>query len=280
MRNNAGMTHAFEAAVAASAEHIRDLCAGQVPELALLLGTGWQAVADLVDTRACSTYAELPAFPRLGVDGHAGRVQVGSLGDRQVLVLSGREHAYEHGRVDAMRGVIQTLAVLGIKALVQTNAAGSLSASMTPGSIMLIEDHLNLVQASPLVGLADNRRFVHMANAYDADLRAQARRAAANAGLTLHEGVYAWMLGPQFETPAEIRMLQGLGAQAVGMSTVPETLLARHAGLRVLGLSILTNMGCGLSDEALSHAHTLARAEAAADVASRLIQAVVPALAI
>src|SRR6185295_8483219 len=164
-------------------------------------------------------------------------------------------------------------AACGIRALVQTNAAGSLSDTLRPGALMLIEDHLNLVQASPLVGEHGARRFVDLRGAYDADLRAQAHAAAAASGATLHEGVYAWVAGPQFETPAEIRMLQRIGALAVGMSTVPETILARHAGLRVLAVSLITNMGCGLDDEPLSHAHTLAMAQSAGADAMQLLEA-------
>jgi len=150
---------------------------------------------------------------------------------------------------------------------------------MPAGSLMLIADHLNIPQRSPLVGEAGNGRFVGMAEAYDPGLRAIARRAAAAAGHALHEGVYAWVLGPQFETPAEIRMLRTLGADAVGMSTVPETILARWLGLRVLGLSLVTNLAAGLSDESLSHAHTLAQAQAAGATASTVLAAVVQALA-
>jgi purine-nucleoside phosphorylase len=168
---------------------------------------------------------------------------------------------------------VHSLAAWGVKVLVQTNAAGSLEAAMPPGALMLIEDHINFVQASPLVGLTGDDRFVDMSAAYCPALRAQALAAAAAAGATLHRGVYAWVLGPQFETPAEIRMLKLLGAHAVGMSTVPETILARHAGLRVLGLSMMTNMAAGLSDENLSHAHTMLTARAAADAAVELLLA-------
>ena len=150
---------------------------------------------------------------------------------------------------------------------------------MRPGDLMLIADHLNLAQRSPLLHEQGAQRFVDLRDAYDPALRATATRVARARGVTLHEGVYAWMLGPQFETPAEIRMLRLLGAQAVGMSTVPETILARHAGLRVLALSMFTNMGCGLEDEALSHAHTLAVAEAAGDQAVGFVRALLPAVA-
>ena len=252
------------------------------PDMAVLLGSGWGPLAAKVQDATTVPYAELPAFPRLAVGGHAGALSVGTLvhGGRtvRVAVLAGRKHAYETGQPDGMKGAIQALAAWGVKALVQTNAAGSLQAHMPPGALMLIEDHINLVQASPLVGVQGDDRFVDMSAAYCPALRAQALAAAAAAGATLHRGVYAWVLGPQFETPAEIRMLKILGADAVGMSTVPETILARHAGLRVLGLSMMTNMAAGLSDETLSHAHTMHTAQAAASAAVDALGAVLVAL--
>ena len=160
----------------------------------------------------------------------------------------------------------------------QTNAAGSADATLRPGSLMLVSDHLNLPQRSPLVGETGSDRFVGMGNAYDAALRADALAVARARGMALHEGVYAWFLGPQFETPAEIRMAQRLGARAVGMSTVPETIIARHAGMRVLAISLITNMAAGLSDEALSHAHTLAQAEAAGASAGALLAGIIGAM--
>jgi purine-nucleoside phosphorylase len=202
-------------------------------------------------------------------------VRVGMLGGRPVIVLAGRKHAYESGDPGAMRGAIRTLAALGVRTLVQTNAAGSLDPALGPGSLMLVSDHLNLPQRSPLVGERDDRRFVDMADAYDATLRERARDAAERVGAVLTEGVYAWVLGPQFETPAEIRWLQRIGARAVGMSTVPETILARHAGLRVLAMSLVTNLAAGLTTERLSHAHTLAAAQAAGERAVRVLEAVI-----
>jgi purine-nucleoside phosphorylase len=213
------------------------------------------------------------------VAGHAGELWLGRLGEREVVVLSGRRHAYEDGHCDGMKSALRTLRSLGIEVLVQTNAAGSLDAAMPAGSLMLISDHLNLVQRSPLVGEGGSERFVDTVKASDPTLRAAAHAAAERCGIQLHEGVYAWVLGPQFETPAEIRMLRTLGARAVGMSTVPETIVARWLGLRVLALSLVTNLAAGLSDEPLSHAHTLAQAQAASADATALLTAVVQALA-
>jgi purine-nucleoside phosphorylase len=164
--------------------------------------------------------------------------------------------------------------------LVQTNAAGSLRDHMPPGSLMALSDHINFSQRSPLIGESGSERFVGMTDAYDPALRAAAVAVARERGLTLHEGVYAWFVGPQFETPAEIRMAQVLGADGVGMSTVPETILARHAGMRVLAFSLMTNMGAGLSKESLSHAHTLSQAKAAAATASGLLAEVIARIAL
>jgi purine-nucleoside phosphorylase len=257
---------------------IRAVAPAARPRIALLLGSGWGGLTRLLSDAQRLPYAELPGFPGAGVAGHAGELWLGRLGECEVAVLSGRRHAYEDGHADGMKGALRTLRALGIELLVQTNAAGSLDAAMPSGSLMLISDHLNLVQRSPLVGVVGSERFVDMVKAYDPQLRQAALAAAARSCITLHEGVYAWVLGPQFETPAEIRMLRTLGARAVGMSTVPETILARWLGLRVLALSLVTNLAAGLSDEQLSHAHTLAQAQAASADATELLMAVVQAL--
>ena len=265
-------------AVARTAALLKQRLGPGAPRIAVLLGSGWSPLAAEVQDAVDVTYAELPAFPVLAVGGHAGLLRAGRLGGVEVLVLAGRLHAYETGRADGMRGVIRTLAAIGMRVLVQTNAAGSLDAALRPGEVMLVGDHINVPQLSPLFGESGDGRFVDLSAAYDPALRAQARAAAARAGIALHEGVYAWVMGPQFETPAEIRMLRLLGAQAVGMSTVPETILARHAGLRVLALSLLTNMAAGMEPVPLSHAHTLAGAAAGSERALRLLVAVLQAL--
>ena len=275
------MTHnALQDAIDHSLARIRQRAPGLRPRLGLVLGSGWDGIADLVDGAIDIPYADLPAFPVLGVAGHAGALRLGHIGGHAVALLRGRKHAYETGDATGMKGAIRTLAALGCDTLLLTNAAGSLEPHMPPGSLMLISDHLNIVQRTPLHGEPGSSRFVDMSNAYDSGLRDQAAAAAAEAGIELHEGIYAWVLGPQFETPAEIRMLRSLGAQAVGMSTVPETILARHAGLKVLGLSMLTNLGAGMADETLSHSHTLQRAQASAALAARLLLRVVPALSV
>ena len=261
---------------------LQQRCGAQAPRVAVLLGSGWGPLAAQVQDAVTVPYAELPAFPVLAVGGHAGALKVGSISYQgrsvRVAVLAGRKHAYETGQADGMRGVVRSLAAWGVRVLVQTNAAGSLDPAMPPGTLMLISDHINLVQRSPLVGLRGDDRFVDMSAAYDPALRAQAQALAQAAGKPLHHGVYAWVLGPQFETPAEIRMLKLLGAQAVGMSTVPETILARHAGMRVLALSMMTNMAAGLSDETLSHAHTMHTAQGASEQAVQVLTAVLAGL--
>ncbi len=261
-----------------SAASIRARAPGRTPRVGMVLGSGWQHVLAHVDDATPIDYAELPAFPRLDVAGHAGQLILGRLGGAEVAVLAGRKHAYEDGQADAMAGAVRTLAAIGVPTLVLTNAAGSLDAAMPTGSLMLLTDHLNLPQRSPLVGARGAARFVDLRDAYDPTLRRKAHDVARGMGQTLYEGIYAWQLGPQFETPAEIRMLRQLGAHAVGMSTVPETILARHAGMKVLALSLITNLAAGLDAEPLSHAQTLAAAQAAGDRASRLLEALAPAL--
>ncbi len=248
------------------------------PRVAVVLGSGWGGLTDHLTDAVQIPYTELEGFPQPTVAGHSATLWLGQLGQQPVAVMSGRKHGYETGAVDGMALPLQVLQQLGCHTLVQTNAAGSLRLDMPPQSLMLISDHLNLPQRSPLVGLNGNARFVNMVDAYDADLRRHAALVAKAQGAMLFEGVYAWAFGPQFETPAEIRMLQTLGADAVGMSTVPETILARHLGLRVLALSFITNFGAGLSQEKLSHAHTLAQAQLGSAQASHLLADIIAAL--
>jgi purine-nucleoside phosphorylase len=261
-----------------SAATIRARAPQRTPRIGIVLGSGWQGVVAHLDEPTTIAYSDLPAFPKVGVAGHAGQLIIGRLGGAEVAVLAGREHTYEDGRADAMKGALRTLAALQVPTLVLTNAAGSLNPQMGTGSLMLLSDHLNLPQRTPLHGEPGSSRFVDLRDAYDPVLRNAAHDVARGMGQTLHAGVYAWQLGPQFETPAEIRMLRLLGADAVGMSTVPETIIARHAGMKVLALSMITNLAAGLDAEPLSHAQTLAAAQAAGDRAVRLLEAVVPAL--
>lgn len=257
----------------AAADIVRARYTGPVPTHAIVLGTGLGGVADAVQDATVISYGDLPGFPVPGVAGHGGRMVIGRLGKAHVIVLQGRAHYYEHGRADAMAPVIDTLKALGVGTLILTNAAGSLRKERGPGSVVMISDHLSCFVQSPLIGREGNDRFVGMSNAYDAGERAKFQAAAAALGVTLPEGVYGWFSGPQFETPAEIRLYILVGADLVGMSTVPETILARHAGMKVAALSNVTNLAAGLSDEQLSHAHTMAQAGEGAALIQRLLTA-------
>jgi len=252
---------------------IRARAPGFVPLAGVVLGSGLGDYARQVETVAAIPYADLPGFPAPGVEGHSGQLVLGRIGGTPVALLSGRAHYYEHGRADVMKIAVRTLAALGCTMLILTNSAGSLRREVEPGSVMLITDHINFTGQSPLFGEAGKERFVNMVGAYDAAGAARLTAIAAATGVTLHTGTYMWFSGPQFETPAEIRAAVALGADAVGMSTVPEVILARHAGLTVVALSAITNLGAGMSDEPLSHDHTLRMAAIAAGKISRLLNA-------
>ena len=191
-----------------------------------------------------------------GVSGHAGELVAGYLDREPVIMLAGRIHYYEHGDANAMRVPIEVLRGLGVQSLILTNSAGSLREDLAPGSVMQISDHINFSGVNPLIGEESDDRFVGMTSAYDADLAAAMQTAAAAEGIPLPTGVYMWFSGPSFETPAEIRMARILGADAVGMSTVPEVILARFFGLRVAAASVITNFGAGMTGAELSHAET------------------------
>lgn len=262
------MTGAEEVARAAALIGER---AGLSPRTAVVLGSGLGGFADSLEDAAAIAYAELPGFPEPGVAGHAGRLLVGTVGGAPVAVMQGRAHYYEHGRADAMAVPVRALAAAGCERIFFTNAAGSLNPEAGPGSVMLLTDHINLAGVSPLIGESGDARFVDMVGAYDLGLRDRFRAVARRRGIRLYEGVYMWACGPQFETPAEIRAARVLGADAVGMSTVPEVILARHAGLKVAALSILTNLAAGMSEIALSHELTLKTAAEAADTVRDLL---------
>ncbi|HEX2012339.1 MAG TPA: purine-nucleoside phosphorylase [Roseateles sp.] len=252
---------------------------GAAPEVAVVLGSGWAGAVSHVEDAQHLPYTELPAFPQPKVEGHVNEIVVGRIGQQRVVMLRGRAHTYESGDCTGMAGALRSLKRWGVKALLQTNASGSLRAHMPPGSLMLIADHINAPQRSPLVGEPGSERFVDMSTAYDAELRDVAKKIAKANNQIVCEGTYCWALGPQFETPAEIRMFAAWGADAVGMSTVPETILARHAGLRVMGLALMTNMAAGLSAEALTHALTLQQAQVSGERAAAFLAQVVAGLA-
>ncbi|MCE1234726.1 MAG: purine-nucleoside phosphorylase [Hyphomicrobiales bacterium] len=253
---------------------VRDWAPGIAPKIGVVLGSGLGGFADRIEDAQAVPYGDLPGFPRSGVSGHAGELVLGRIGGVEVAALSGRAHFYEHGNPREMAVPIATLAALGVETLILTNAAGSLREEVGSGSVMMITDHVAL-GPNPLIGVGGDERFVSMVDAYHPGLRALAREAADAAGVELAEGVYMWFTGPSFETPAEIRMARVLGADAVGMSTVPETILARHAGLRVLAFSMITNLGAGMTGRALSHAETKHEATAGGARMGALLEAVV-----
>ena len=224
-----------------------------------ILGSGLGHLADVVDGVSIE-YSELPGFPNAGVSGHSPKLVIGKLEGIEVAILGGREHYYEHGRADAMRVPLEVLAELGVDTLFATNACGSFRPDIPPGNLMLLNDHINYSGLSPLIGEPTDKRFVNLTNAYDPDIRKALQTSAEAEDIPLIEGVYAWYSGPNFETPAEIRMLKLLGADAVGMSTVPEVILGRFLGMKCCAVSVVTNMAAGLGNEHISHEHTKASA--------------------
>lgn len=229
---------------------------GLMPRHAIVLGSGLGSLVGEIADPIRLSYSELPGFPKSGVTGHAGELVAGVLGKHPVIMLSGRAHYYEHGDAAAMRFPIEVLQGLGVQSLILTNSAGSLREDMPPGSVMQLTDHINFSGINPLIGTGGDRRFVGMTNAYDEALSLAIRNASIRTGNPLFQGVYMWFSGPSFETPAEIRMARLLGADAVGMSTVPEVILARHVGLRVAACSVITNYGAGMTGNELSHEET------------------------
>ncbi len=229
---------------------------GLNPDVAIVLGSGLGTLVNEVENAIQIDYCDLPGFPRSSVSGHAGKIVAGRFAGRPVMLLAGRSHYYEHGDAAVMRPVLEALAGLGIAKLILTNAAGSLKPDMPPGSVMLLTDHINFSGANPLTGEPTDRRFVGMTEAYDSSIREALETAARATGTPLHHGVYMWFSGPSFETPAEIRMARIMGADAVGMSTVPEVILARFLGLRVAACSVITNLAAGMTGNELSHEET------------------------
>lgn len=252
------------------------------PRVGVVLGSGLGAFADAVEAPVEIPYGEIPGWPESTAIGHDGRLVLGSFGGVPVAVMKGRAHLYEGHPPGRVVFGVRVLGLLGIRTLVLTNASGAVETSLEPGQLVAISDHLNLQGSSPLIGPNDDTlgpRFPDMSNAYDADLRAAAHEAAARLGIELGEGVYAGWLGPAFETPAEIRMLRVLGADLVGMSTVPEVLAARHVGIRCLALSCVTNMAAGVLPEPIDHERVLEVGAAASGRLVALLREIVPALA-
>lgn len=237
----------------------------------LILGSGLGHIAGEVEGLQID-YADLPGFPHAGVSGHNPKLAIGTLEGARVAVFGGRAHYYESGRADVMRLPLEVLKELGAERLIVTNAAGSLRPETPPGSLMLLSDHINFSGLNPLIGEPTDARFVPMTDAHDPAMRAALGAAAEAEGVEMPEGVYAWYSGPSFETPAEIRAISILGADAVGMSTVPEVILARFLGLKVAAVSVITNMAAGMSDENISHEHTKAMAPLGAAKLERVLR--------
>ena len=244
------------ASPATAIEALRKRGIASLPPLAIVLGSGLGSLADEVESAVSIPYNDIPGFPRPTVSGHEGRLVVGNLEGRRVALFQGRSHYYERGDAGAMSCAIATFKQLGGQMLFLTNAAGGLHTHWRPPALVAITDHINFAGANPLIGLASDDRFVPLTQAYDPQLRALLKEAANSAGIDLHEGVYMWFSGPSFETPAEIRAAKILGADLVGMSTVPEVLLGRLHGLRCAAVSLVTNFAAGLAGGDPSHHET------------------------
>jgi purine-nucleoside phosphorylase len=251
------------------------------PRVALVLGSGLGAFADEVENAAAIPYADIPGWPRSTAVGHAGKLVVGRVAGVPVAVMAGRVHMYEGYSAQQVAFGVRVLAKLGAGTLMLTNAAGGIDAAYTPGSLVLITDHINLMGENPCIGPNDDTlgpRFFDMTEAYLKELRDRALATAARLGIPLHQGVYLALKGPNFETPAEIRAFRTLGASLVGMSTVPEVLAARHMGVRCLAISCVTNMAAGITGAQLSHEEVLETGERVKRSFTTLVRALVPEL--
>jgi purine-nucleoside phosphorylase len=252
-----------------------------VPDVAIVLGSGLGEFADALTGSQTTGYEAIPHWPASAVIGHAGKLVTGALGGKRVAALSGRAHFYEGHELRTVTFAIRVLGALGVKTLILTNAAGGINVSFKPGTLMVIDDHINLLGGSPLIGPNDERfglRFTDMTEVYSKRLRRIADEAASAAGLSVAHGVYVALHGPSYETPAEIRFLRTIGADAVGMSTVPEALVARHMGMEVLGISCITNPAAGVLPEPLHHDDVMEVARQVKGVFSSLLEGIIERL--
>ena len=274
--------------VSEAAAWLRSRMGAPVPRLGIVLGSGLGAVADAVADAVTVPYAQIPHFPQSTVEGHSGRMVAGQLGGATVIVMQGRVHYYEGYTPAQVTFPMRVLGALGVHAVVLTNAAGGIQAGYRIGQLVALSDHINFMGWNPLTGTNEPRfacfpgaglRFFDMTEAYSRRLRALAAEAAAAEGIELDEGVYLATPGPSFETPAEIRAFRTLGATLVGMSTVPETIVARHMGIEVLGISCVTNLAAGLSDKQLSHAEVFEAGRQVENKLARLLTRLAPAIA-
>lgn len=249
------------------------------PEIGLVLGSGLGVIADMVQDGVVIPYEDIPHFPVSTVEGHAGELLLGTVSGRHVLLMKGRFHMYEGYSVETVSFPIRVMKALGVKILLVTNAAGGINTSYNVGDLMLIKDHINFTFRNPLIGPNHSElgvRFPDMSEAYSRRLREIAKTVASEQGQKLQEGVYIGLLGPSYETPAEIRMMRTLGADAVGMSTVAEVLVARHAGIEVLGFSCISNMAAGILDQPLSHQEVMETTERVKQTFLKLIVGIIP----
>src|SRR6185436_4813160 len=252
------------------------------PQLALILGSGLGGFADEFVEAVAIPYGEIPGFATSTAEGHAGRLVIGKVGTVPVVAMQGRVHFYEGYSLEEVTFPIRVFKLLGVKRLVLTNAAGGIDIELNQGALMVISDHLNLMGVNPLRGPNDERfgpRFPDLSEAYSRKLQEQAVDEAHKLGVDLRRGIYAALAGPSYETPAEIHMLRGLGADAVGMSTVPETIVARHMGIDVLGISCITNMAAGISDEPINHAEVMETGRRVRETFTKLLRGVISQLA-
>jgi purine-nucleoside phosphorylase len=249
------------------------------PQIGLVLGSGLGGFADSLTDATRSPYAEIPAFPRSTAIGHAGQMVIGKSGDVEVAAMQGRVHLYEGYSAQQVAFPMRVFGRMGIRAVILTNAAGGINLNYQQGALVLIRDQINLQGANPLAGPNDDRfgaRFPDMTHAYERSYRELAREEAGKLGMTLHEGVYAALLGPSYETPAEIKYLRTIGADLVGMSTAFEVIVARHMGIKVLAISCVTNMAAGIVDQPLSHQEVIETGERVKTSFEALLRAVLP----
>jgi purine-nucleoside phosphorylase len=271
------MTAVGRAAAIRDAAEFLERRLGSIPEIAIVLGSGLGRLTSRLEGSLAIPYAEIPGFPSTTVVGHEGRLVAGTLGGTPVLVQSGRFHLYEGHSADTVVLPVRVMATLGVRTLILTNAAGGIRRTFSRGALMMLADHVNLTFRSPLIGplLPGEERFPDMSAPYDAGLRVRAREVSRERGIALEEGVYLQLLGPAYETPAEVRMVERLGADAVGMSTAVEVIAARARGMRCLAFSTITNPAAGITGERLSHAEVMEVAARVSGDLERLVEGVV-----
>ena len=264
-----------------AARVIRERTRTDVP-VAIVLGSGLGGFADELTEATAVPYDQIPGFARATVEGHAGRLVIGKAGNALIAAQQGRFHFYEGYSLEDVTFPIRVLKLLGVRTLILTNASGALNVEYSPGSLMVITDHINLMGANPLIGPNDNRfgpRFPDLTNVYSPELQDIVLQEAEGMGLQMRRGVYAALTGPSYETPAEIHMVRSLGADAVGMSTVPEAIVARHMDIQVVGISCITNLAAGVTDRPVDHSQVIAIGENIRESFTELLRRVIPKMA-